>query len=502
MTAPSLATSVTKVSGGLIRGAVADGVVRFLSIPYAANPVGELRFRAPRAHEGWEGVRDALTPGPSAPQHVPPTSRLPGLDLRPLFAGSWEPERDYLTVNVWAPEPDATGLPVMVFLHGGAFLLGGKDAALYDGSAFARGGVVLVTVVYRMGLEGFVSIPGGDSNLGLRDQIAALEWARDNAQAFGGDPANVTVFGESAGAMSIADLIVSPLAEGLFRRAIVQSGHGDLVRSEPTARRLTALIARRLKVAPDADGFRSRTIEDGVAAVEWAARPTTRVDLRERNGRDLTYGLSKFIPVVGDDVLPKVPTEALKAGAGAKVDLLIGTNRDEMNLYLVPTGVRERLSGLLAWFLLSRVQPHARAILKAYGLGRKGRKAGQAYADAVTDLMFRWPARLYAEAHQGRTHVYEFDWRSPACKGELGACHGLELGFVFNTLAAVTGPEGMAGEAPPQDLADRVHRLWIAFARDGSAPWPEYSPGDRQVYSLARGEAEAESPAAVAPFLT
>jgi len=418
-----------------------------------------------------------------------------------LFAEPWAPDRDYLTVNVWAPAPPATGLPVMVFIHGGAFLLGGKDSPLYDGSSFARNGVVLVSVVYRMGLEGFVSIPGGDSNPGLRDQIAALAWVRDNALAFGGDPANVTVIGESAGAMSIADLIASPLAEGLFRRAIVQSGHGSLVRSESAARRLTALIARRLKTPPDADGFRSRSIEDGVAAVEWAARPTTRVDLRERNGRDLTYGLSKFIPVAGDEVLPHPPMEALKAGAGAKVDVLIGTNRDEMNLYLVPTGVRDRLFGLLAWFLLSRVQPQARAILKAYGLGRKGRKAGHVYAEAVSDLMFRWPARRYAEAHRGRTHVYEFDWRSPTCKGELGACHGLELAFVFNTLAAVSGPEGMAGENPPQDLADRVHGLWIAFARDGSAPWPEYSRDDRQVYSLTRGESAAEPPAAVAPFL-
>lgn len=501
MNAPGLATDVTKVSGGLVRGAVDGGVIRFLSIPYAANPVGGLRFHSPQPHPGWEGVRDALTPGPSAPQHTPPMTRLPGLDLGPLFAAPWAPGRDYLTVNVWAPQPLASGLPVMVFLHGGAFLIGGKDTALYDGSSFARNGVILVSVVYRMGLEGFVSIPGGDSNLGLRDQITALEWVRDNAAAFGGDPANVTVFGESAGAMSVADLIASPLAEGLFGRAIVQSGHGSLVRSEGAARRLTALLARKLKVSPDAEGFRSRTIEDGVAAVEWAARPTTRLDLRERNGRDLTYGLSKFIPIVGDEVLPRGPIEALKAGAGAKVDVLIGTNRDEMNFYLIPTGLRDRMIGPLAWFLLSRVQPRARAILKAYGLGRKGRKAGDVYAEAVSDLMFRWPARRYAEEHRGRTHVYEFDWRSPACKGELGACHGLELGFVFNTLAAVTGPEGMVGETPPQDLAERVHRLWMAFARDGSAPWPQYSREDRQVYSLARGESAAEPPAAVAPFL-
>lgn len=492
---------IVRVASGLVRGEIVGGVRRFYSIPYAANPVGDLRFRAPQPHPGWEGVRDALTPGPSAPQHKPPMTRLPGLDLGPLFAEPWVPDRDYLTVNVWAPEPAAGGLPVMVFLHGGAFLIGGKDSPLYDGASFARNDVILVSVVYRMGLEGFVSIPGGDSNLGLRDQIAALAWVRANAAAFGGDPANVTVFGESAGAMSIAALIASPLAEGLFRRAIVQSGHGFLVRRERTARRLTAVVARRLKVTPDAEGFRSRSIEDGVAAVEWTARPTTRVDLRERNGRDLTYGLSKFIPVYGDEVLPQAPMEALKAGAGAGVDLLIGSNREEMNFYLIPTGLRDKMFGLMAWFLLSRVQPNARAILKAYGLGRKGRKAGQVYADAVSDLMFRWPARRQAEEHQGPTHVYEFDWRSPACKGELGACHGLDLPFVFNTLGVLTGPEGMAGEAPPQDLADRVHRIWIDFARDGSAPWPEYSRGDRQVYSLSRGESAAEPPAPAAPFL-
>jgi para-nitrobenzyl esterase len=495
---PSEDPTVIRIGEGLVRGEIVDGVRRFLSIPFAANPVGDLRFRAPQPHPGWEGVRDALAPGPSAPQPKPAMTRLPGLDLAPLFAGGWEADRDYLTLNVWAPHP-AGGLPVMVFIHGGAFLLGGKDTALYDGASFARNGVVLISIVYRMGLEGFVSIPGGDSNLGLRDQIAALQWVRDNAEAFGGDPDNVTVFGESAGAMSIADLVASPLAGGLFRRAIIQSGHGALVRREEMAQRLTAVIARKLGVTPDADGLRSRSIEDGIAATEWAAKPTTRVDLREKNGRDLTYGLSKFIPVCGDEVLPTPPMEALKAGAGARVDVLIGTNSEEMNLYLVPSGVAGKMFGLMAWFLLARVQPHARAILKAYGLGRK--KAGRAYADAVTDLMFRWPARRYAEEHQGRTHVYEFDWRSTACKGQLGACHGLELPFVFNTLAHVSGPEGLAGENPPQELADRVHKLWIDFARDGTAPWPEYSRDNRQVYSLARGENAVEPPAPAAPFL-
>jgi para-nitrobenzyl esterase len=492
---------VVRVSGGLVRGEVVGGVRRFLSIPFAANPVGELRFRAPQRHPGWEGVREALTPGPSAPQHTPPANRFAGLDLAPLFAGPWEPGRDYLTVNVWAPEPAPSGAPVMVFIHGGAFLLGGKDTPLYDGSSFARHGVILVSVIYRMGLEGFVPVPGGDSNVGLRDQIGALKWVQENIAAFGGDPANVTVFGESAGAMSVADLVASPLAKGLFRRAIVQSGHAALVRSEATSLRLTAMLAKRLKVSPDAEGFRSRSIEAGVAAAEWAAQPTTRLNLRESGGRDASYGLSKFIPVCGDPVLPQPPMEALESGVGSKVDLLIGTNREEMNLYLIPTGMRDKMFSLMAWFVLRQSHPRARAVLKAYGLGKKRRKAGDVYAEAVSDLMFRWPARVTAEAHQGRTHVYEFDWRSTACKGELGACHGLELPFVFNTLEVATGPEGLAGEDPPQALADRIHQLWIGFARDGSLPWPEYTANDRQVYSLARGESAPEAPPPAAAFL-
>ena len=266
---------------------------------------------------------------------------MKGLDLAALIGVGAMPGENFLAANIWTPDPAAMGLPVMVFIHGGAFLLGSKDAPIYDGAAFARSGVVLVSINYRLGLEGFVHIPGGDSNLGLRDQIAALEWVRDNADAFGGDGANVTVFGESAGAMTIADLVASPLAKGLFRRAIVQSGHGALVRRIPTALRLTRLLAKRLKVSPDIDGFRSRSLEDGLAAVAWASEPNVRVDLRDERKREPTLGLSKFIPVCGDEVLPDAPMDALKKGVGAEVDLLIGSNRDEMNLYFVPTGVRQ-----------------------------------------------------------------------------------------------------------------------------------------------------------------
>jgi para-nitrobenzyl esterase len=199
--------------------------------------------------------------------------------------------------------------------------------------------------------------------------------------------------------------------------------------------------------------------------------------------------------------LPEKPLDALAKGAGADVELLIGTNAEEMNLYLVPTGVRERIGSLLSWYVLSRSQPQARRVLKAYGLGAKGKEPGQALADAMNDLVFRWPARRFAEEHRGRTHFYEFDWRSPAFGGELGASHGMELPFVFDTLASVTGEEGLAGTAPPQALADRVHRRWVGFAIDGRLPWPEYDRETRQVYQLEKGEAAHEPAMPAAAFL-
>jgi para-nitrobenzyl esterase len=489
-----------QTSGGPVRGVRREGVVRFLGIPYAAAPVGELRFRPPVAHEGWSDVRDASAPGPTAPHSVKP---FPGLDVEPLIGSGWRKGDDFLNVNVWAPDGPAEGAlrPVMVWIHGGGFVLGSNFAAIQDGSAFARSGLLCMAINYRMGVEGFLPIPGVPTNLGLRDMLFALQWVRDNAASFGGDPDNITLFGESAGAMAIADLMTSPLARGLFRRAIVQSGHGAMVRPIPVARRLVRKVAKLLGVTPDEAGFRSASPEACVAAVETVSRPTARIDLRDGDGREPVFGISRFVPVHGDDVLPESPLEALKKGAGAEFDLLIGANAEEMNLYLVPTGVREKVGRLLSWFVLSRSQPRAWSALKAYGLGATGKSPGQALTDAMTDLVFRWPARRFAEEHRGRTHFYELEWRSPAFGGGLGASHGMELPFVFDTLASVTGPEGLVGEAPPQALADRVHALWAGFATDGSLPWAEFDRDTRQVYRLAAGEAAYEPPMPAAPFL-
>ncbi|MDB5431693.1 MAG: carboxylesterase [Caulobacter sp.] len=492
--AETAAGPIVVTDTGPVRGVAEPGLNWFRDIPYAAPPVGELRFKAPAPHAPWSAVRDGARPGPNAPQIL---GNFPGLDVAPLVGDAWRRGDDYLTVNVWTPDaaiaPGAKGRPVMVFVHGGGFVLGCNDTAITDGSAFARSGVVLMAVNYRLGVEGFAPVPGAPTNLGLRDIIAALQWVQRNAAAFGGDAGNVTLFGESAGAMAIAALMASPLARGLFSKTIIESGHGQMVRPLPVAARLVSKLARLLRVAPTAEGFRTRTVEQALQALTRVQNPLTRLDLRDEHGREPVFGISRFIPVVGDDVIPEHPLSALKTGAGAEINMLIGTNREEMNLYFVPTGVRARLTGWLAILMLRRSEPRAREILKAYGLGKAGRKPGFVFTEAMHDLVFRLPARWFAAAHGGTTHVYEMEWRGDQFGGELGACHGIELPFVFNTLASCTGREGFAGTNPPQDLADRVHGLWVGFAKTGTLPWPEYDAAGRVVYALEAGRAEREA---------
>ncbi|MET0361446.1 MAG: carboxylesterase family protein, partial [Sphingobium sp.] len=458
-------------------------------------------FATPQPHPPWEGVRDATAPGSNAPQ--PKAKALRRLDLSVLIGPGWEKGDDYLTLNIWKPSGDVRGLPVMIFIHGGGFVLGAKDAAINDGSAFARDGVLCVAINYRLGAEGFLPIPGIPTNLGLRDQIAAIRWVRERIGAFGGDADNITLFGESAGGMSVANLVASPLARGLFRRAIVQSGHGGMTRDPDVAQRLVRKLARMAGVTPDAAGFASLSPARLMPLVERINLPTTRLDLRDAQGREPMFGISRFTPVHGDDVLPLPPLDALKQGEGADIDLLIGTNAEEMNLYLLPTGLRDRLGSLLATFVLHQVQPRAGRLLKAYGMGRPGVRSGHAFAAAATDLVFRWPARRFAEEHRGTTHMYEFGWRSPrfSRSGGLGAAHGMELPFVFDTLACATGPMGLLGEAPPQALADEVHRIWIDFARNGSLDWPAFTREDRHVRQLHNGETIREAVMPIAPFL-
>lgn len=498
------ARALATTTSGAIAGIDDSGVTRFLGVPFAAPPVGPLRFAAPQPPTPWSGVRDATQRGVIAPQFVPSAAELekalPGLDIEPLIGGNQTQGDDFLVLNIWKPSGAANNLPVMVFIHGGSFTGGAGAADVYDGSAFARAGTICIKINYRLGIEGFLPIPGAPTNLGLRDQIAALQWVQQNVTAFGGDASNVTVFGESAGAMSVANLLASPLAKGLFRRAIVQSGHGDMVRPIAVAERLVKKLAKMLRIQPRVEGFRSRSFKECTDALRKISLPTASIDLRGSDKREPAFGLSRFLPVYGDDVLPLHPIEALKNGAGADVELLIGTNTEEMNLYFVPSGVRRKIGKFLANFAVKRAEPKAKEILKAYGINDRSKRPGDAFTEALTDLVFRLPARRFAQAHKGRTHVYEFAWRSSAYNNQLGACHAIELPFVFDTLSTVVGPKGLAGNEAPQALATRVNTIWANFAKTGELPWPAYDE-KRLACTLDTGAVAPEQPFIAERFL-
>lgn len=468
---------VVRTAAGEVRGALEDGVHVFKGIPFAAAPVGRHRLRPPAPREPWDGVRDALAYGPKPPQAPYPPEVAA---LLPELAG---PGEDCLTLNLWTPDPGAGGLPVMVWIPGGLYEYHGTGACpWYDGASFARDGVVCVTINYRVGAEGFLYLGDGAANLGLLDQIAAFEWVRDNIAAFGGDPGNVTIFGESAGALSIGTLLAMPRAEGLFRRAIVQSGGAHHVTSPETSLRIARRLAEKMGVAPTREAIAAAPL-DGMIAAQIALREEMMAMQPDPGfwGEVLLNGLP-WEPTVDGDVLPGRPFERIAAGAGSDIDLMVGSNTEETRLFLVPGGIidqitEQALAGSIAAYGLP-VEP----ALAAYGELHPGASAGDLFSAVQTDWYWRIPAMRLADAHAAKTttaatHMYEFAWRSPQFGGRLGAGHSLEIAFVFDTLGRQT--QATHGDDPPQALADAMHAAWVAFAKTGDPGWPRYDVGRR-----------------------
>ncbi|HEX9095822.1 MAG TPA: carboxylesterase/lipase family protein [Candidatus Dormibacteraeota bacterium] len=461
---------------GQLRGQVTEGVAAFKGIPYAAPPFGPNRFQPPRPPQSWDGVRDALVYGavPPQPPYPPPFDQLLGDQG---LAGE-----DCLNLNVWTPDPSRDRLPVMVWIHGGAFTRGSGALATYDGGRFARDGVVCVTINYRLGADGFLHLGDGIANRGLLDQIAALEWVQENIHAFGGDPAKVTVFGESAGAFSVATLLSMPRAKGLFQRAIAQSGAAQHTSSVPTAQMIGRNLADKLGVAPTMTSIGAVPLERLVAAqadlsVELALRPDPA-----RWGEVAANGMM-FEPVVDGEVVPARPIERIVAGAGSDVALMVGTNTEEWRFFLVPGGAIDRVTD-------DRLVTTARVMgldvehaMPTYRTSRPQATPGDLLGALITDWFFRIPAIRLAEAHArngGSPYVYEFAWRSPLFNGRFGAAHAVEIGFVFDNLGR-DGAMTLAGDEPPQALADAMHRAWVAFATSGAPGWSPYDVDERSV---------------------
>ena len=470
----------TSTTSGPIRGRQAGGVVAFLGIPYAAAPFAELRFAAPAPPPPWTAVRDCVAYGPTAlkpPYPAPIDLLLP----EPAIEGT-----DVLNLNVWTPDPAATGLPVIVWIHGGAFVNGSGAVPQYDGTAFARDGVVLVTLNYRLGVDGFLHFgDDGPTNRGLLDQVAALTWVRDNIATFGGDPGNVTVAGESAGAFSVSALLSMPLAAGLFRRAVLQSGAGHHALTAATASRVAAALAEQLGVPLTRAALAAVDPAELVAAQFALSQSIAAAPDPVRWG-EIAGNLMAWEPVIDGDVLPALPVRAIEAGASAEVDVLLGTTSDEFALFLVPNGFVDFIDDATLAMAVAGYGLPAQA-LATYRSGRPTATPGELLIAVGTDWFFRIPALRLAEARAGgpaRTFMYEFAWPSPLFDGRLGACHALEIPFVFDTLDS-PGAEALAGQAsaqaPVQALADVMHRAWVDFAASGDPGWPAYEVRTRPV---------------------
>lgn len=447
---------IVRTTKGDVVGVERNGVYRFLGVPYAAPPVGEHRLRAPAAVAAWDGLRDAT--------HYGHTAFQPDQEFT-LIPEPKNPGDDCLNLNVFTPDPGRTGLPVLVWIHGGGFTQGCANSAWYAGDQFCRDGVVVVAINYRLGAEGFAIIEGAATNRAVRDWIAALEWVRGNIVAFGGDPSQVTIGGQSAGAAACITLLTSPAAKGLFRRVVAMSGNAGNVQPM-TAARIAATaqrLANQIGVENSRDGFASVSPWDLVEA--QIACATTY------DGPPMHYA-----PVAGDDVVPELPHAALATGVSPDVPLLVGATRDEALVQLVFAKSE---------FDDGRADRHlARAGLEGARLVRyKASLAGLSPRDMVararTDATFRVPgvrlAKTRLTASAAPVYHYDFAWGSPALGG-IGASHCVDVPFVFDVLDDAHARTVLGGSAP-QSLADAVHEAFVAFAK-GEVPWPSFDEAD------------------------
>ncbi|NMN99986.1 carboxylesterase/lipase family protein [Gordonia sp. TBRC 11910] len=473
---------------GVVTGRIENAVSRYLGIPYAAPLSAANRLRPPRPVASWSGARNALEFGPTVPQngYAPPYS---GFFVEPDIPGE-----ESLNLNVWAPE-SARGAPVLVWIHGGAFAHGSGAVPQYDGTAFAKSGIVCVTINYRLGVEGFLDLGDGDvANVGLLDQLAALRWVRDNIAAFGGDPARVTVAGESAGAMSIGCLLASPLAVGLFQAAILQSGAAHHAIGQDTARAVAAHVCDELGIELTREAVATvptARLLEVLGAVEQQVQ--TQPDFTRWG--EVAATLMPFMPTIDGTVVPQRPLAAIAGGSAAGIPLLIGTNTHENRLFMAPTGVVDlideaTLTGVVAAYGFT----DAGAIAELY-LDPTDPSPGATLAALSTDWMFRIPAIRLAEA-QGAigapTWMYEFAWESPVQR--LRACHALELPFVFNSLDR-DGSDLMTGPDAPQALAGRTHAAWARFITNHDPGWDRYTSEHRAVHTFDLDDHTALDPA-------
>jgi para-nitrobenzyl esterase len=465
--------AITAMGSGKVEGVYKDGLFIFKGIPYAAPPVGELRWMPPQPVKPWQGVRPAKQFGAIGPQNA--------MTVGPIIQVEQPQSEDCLFLNIWTPGLDNGRRPVMFWIHGGAFTIGSSSEPMYDSGALAaKGDVVLGFLRLKDVTEGKIPATG---NEGLMDQVAALKWVKDNIAAFGGDPGNITVFGESAGAMSIGCLMVMPSAKGYFHKGILESGVGStavpLDEADDVAEKFLKVIGIR---GSDTRALRSLTVKQLLDA---------EMKLRTMGaGPGETARITSTSPVIDGEVIPDVPNRLARQGSARDIPVIIGTNLEEWKLFaaMQPGVGRINEAGVIKRLGAFTSPEDARVLVKAYSSARKERGEAGTPADILTaintDLMFRIPALELLEAQRDNKQLaysYLFGWKSPVMGGALGACHALEIGFVFGKY-----DDTFCGSGPAADkLSNCMQDAWLAFAHKGepscdcTGSWPVY--GERRM---------------------
>lgn len=464
-----MSAPTAEIAQGKLSGRHEGKVLRFAGIPFATAA----RWQMPVAAAGWSGMRDAGDYANIAPQDPGQADILKG----PLAPQS----EDCLYLNVWTQGCDAKRRAVMVYVHGGGFTTGSGHIGALEGTHLAaRGDVVVVTLNYRLGAFGFLNLrdatdgklPGTGAE-GLADQVLALAWVRDNIAAFGGDPDNVTIFGESAGSASVCALMASPTARGLFRRAICESGGAHVGHKREDAANYARTFLERLGVADAPERALTLSWEDLLKVqIDMAANPPP-------GATRLGFG-----PVIDGDILPSRAIDAIRAGSAKGIDLLAGTAKDEAKLLLLGNrriaemndeSLRKRVGGLVG-------EDRAGALIAAYDEATPGDRFSAIFGDNT----FLMPTIKLLEAQAAHAPAYGFriDWKSPLLGGLLGACHVIEIGFVFGTHARPEVAEFFGTGPDAEALATAMMDSWISFAWTGdpgsrTLPWPQYDTATR-----------------------
>jgi para-nitrobenzyl esterase len=488
---------VVEIVSGKLRGAQAGGVYAFKGVPYGASTAGRNRFMPPQQPLPWSGVREALTYAGHAPQSPNRPKRRPELETILGPADTTPEGEDCLSLNVWTPGlGDGAKRPVMVWLHGGGFAYGSANRAVTDGTNLARrGDVVVVSLNHRLNIFGHLHLAdiGGPAwahsgNAGALDLVAGLRWVSENIERFGGDPGNVTIFGESGGGGKVSALLAMPGARGLFHRAIVQSGAAIRVSTRERANALAAAVLNEVGLGR-AEYERLQTVpaERLLAAMAPASRAVGRTKWPLLDRYD-------FGPVVDGSDLPQHPCEPGAPAIADDIPLMIGGTREESAFFLADDD-RVWNGALSEEALRQRVAAVAGAqtddLLAAYRAAMPDAIPGDRLIAALTGSNFWIRSVLLAERYAARrrapVHMYSLDWRSPAHGGRLKAHHAMDLPFVFDNVEV---PDTTAGAPGADQLAQRISTTWIAFARNGAPDnpgipaWPPYISHDRATMIL------------------